>query len=369
MNYSSHHRGSDFRFARISDHASFQKLLSSAGKCDFGKDPPKRAPKTQNRSQSFSLVKGASFDSEKSLKSAVADVFKERTEYIDVGGTFFITSDWDLFREHYFAKLVVTSEVIVHYLGKRVEVTHIDDDLVRVQFKDIDLEDGWIPYQVLKSSRPKSSSSLELVKSKKGADAEKPISKELQKKIDNLAMANKKLKQSNKDIRDELSGKSREIADLESEIHSLKEENHVILEEQAQLREQLDEGLDQAHTSMLKLEQMEKTHVKKTIDNVGVLFEMGTLSELFEANRVLQQYIEQATSRLQEQKREAEIAKSRAEDQHLCVVCLVEPKTYSFRPCGHFCVCETCAVKLHSDKKPCPTCRRHIHTIERTFAV
>merc|ERR1719245_1762297 len=115
---------------------------------------------------------------------------------------------------------------------------------------------------------------------------------------------------------------------------------------------------------MLKLQQMEKTHVEKSIENVGVLFEMGTLSELFEANRVLQQYIEKATSRLQEEKREAENAKSRAEDQHLCVVCLVEPKTHSFRPCKHFCVCENCAVRIqYSDSKKCPTCREAINQI------
>jgi hypothetical protein len=39
-----------------------------------------------------------------------------------------------------------------------------------------------------------------------------------------------------------------------------------------------------------------------------------------------------------------------------CRICMAYPKTHAAAPCGHRCVCETCAKQL----KQCPICRGHI---------
>jgi hypothetical protein len=44
------------------------------------------------------------------------------------------------------------------------------------------------------------------------------------------------------------------------------------------------------------------------------------------------------------------------DDTPLCVVCLDNPKTTAFSPCGHRCVCETCATKLQN----CPLCGEEV---------
>ena len=44
-------------------------------------------------------------------------------------------------------------------------------------------------------------------------------------------------------------------------------------------------------------------------------------------------------------------------DKLMCVVCLAAPHTHLFVPCGHKCLCETCAGKLPKQKLTCPLCR------------
>lgn len=40
-----------------------------------------------------------------------------------------------------------------------------------------------------------------------------------------------------------------------------------------------------------------------------------------------------------------------------CSICISEPKTLIFVPCGHFCSCNTCSSKI---KNKCPICRSDI---------
>ena len=50
---------------------------------------------------------------------------------------------------------------------------------------------------------------------------------------------------------------------------------------------------------------------------------------------------------------------NREEEEEVCAVCLVKPRTHTFIPCGHRNVCETCADKIMTiGKRECPTCRK-----------
>jgi len=335
----------DFRFARISDPQAFVALLT-----DIDIDSK---PKTQKKKQ----------------KKAV-----KTSEYINVGGVYFITSDWSLFSKHYFEKLIPTGDVIAQYLGQRVAVTHIHEELVRVCFLDTEhLADGWVPHQVLKSSRPKSII-LELKSDvKTSKSGKKHHSKELLSKIDSLTSSNEDLQKKNEVLSSENLKKDAEITWLQAECTRIQKESEIMAEnfagERARLKEQLDKDRDEMYLSISRLKAMEETHVEKKISNLPLIFESASMSELFEASATLQKHIMEATNRLQEEKRMAEIARTRAEDQHLCVVCKTEPITHQFRPCNHFCVCEHCAGKVRSNSNQCPMCRKYIRSIERTFAV
>jgi len=335
----------DFRFARISDPQAFVALLT-----DIDIDSK---PKTQK----------------KKPKKAV-----KTSEYINVGGVYFITSDWSLFSKHYFEKLIPTGDVIAQYLGQRVAVTHIHEELVRVCFLDTEhLADGWVPHQVLKSSRPKSII-LELKSDvKTSKPGKKHHSKELLSKIDSLTSSNEDLQKKNEVLSSENLQQDAEITRLQAECTRIQKESQIMAEnfarERARLKEQLDKDRDEMYLSISRLKAMEETHVEKKISNLPLIFESASMSELFEASATLQKHIMEATNRLQEEKRMAEIARTRAEDQHLCVVCKTEPITHQFRPCNHFCVCEHCAGKVRSNSNQCPMCRKYIRSIERTFAV
>ena len=62
------------------------------------------------------------------------------------------------------------------------------------------------------------------------------------------------------------------------------------------------------------------------------------------------------------------------EEEVLCVVCMDAPKQHIILPCGHQCVCETCAkefkpktVKKRKTRKDCPVCRAKIDQTIRVF--
>mmetsp|Transcript_3326 Transcript_3326/g.6213 ORF Transcript_3326/g.6213 Transcript_3326/m.6213 type:complete len:134 (+) Transcript_3326:2238-2639(+) len=44
--------------------------------------------------------------------------------------------------------------------------------------------------------------------------------------------------------------------------------------------------------------------------------------------------------------------------ENVCVVCMDEPSTHIFYPCGHQCVCKSDADILMSSTKVCPLCRK-----------
>jgi hypothetical protein len=52
-----------------------------------------------------------------------------------------------------------------------------------------------------------------------------------------------------------------------------------------------------------------------------------------------------------------------ADEEHECVVCMVNSKTRLLRPCGHVCVCDACAKQV----KACPVCRSHISEAIRAY--
>lgn len=54
------------------------------------------------------------------------------------------------------------------------------------------------------------------------------------------------------------------------------------------------------------------------------------------------------------------------EDKGLCVVCLAEPQTHVIVPCGHKCLCESCAPAIQKMNK-CPICQSPLQTIIKVF--
>ena len=53
--------------------------------------------------------------------------------------------------------------------------------------------------------------------------------------------------------------------------------------------------------------------------------------------------------------------------KNVCVVCLENKKTHAFNPCGHMCVCETCADKIIQGNAKCPMCRGDITSSLKIF--
>ena len=70
----------------------------------------------------------------------------------------------------------------------------------------------------------------------------------------------------------------------------------------------------------------------------------------------------------QDQAKEVGAAGAVADDDHdFCCVCLDAPKQFVFGPCGHVCVCETCASEIMQTAKECPMCRTPALTAFKVF--
>lgn len=53
-----------------------------------------------------------------------------------------------------------------------------------------------------------------------------------------------------------------------------------------------------------------------------------------------------------------------------CAICWDGPKTHAFIPCGHKCLCQSCAVQARirrADHNQCPICRTKFKSIVRIF--
>ena len=52
----------------------------------------------------------------------------------------------------------------------------------------------------------------------------------------------------------------------------------------------------------------------------------------------------------------------------MCVVCFDAPKDHIIVPCGHMCVCASCAEQLTKTRTPtCPVCREPIRETVKVF--
>lgn len=57
-------------------------------------------------------------------------------------------------------------------------------------------------------------------------------------------------------------------------------------------------------------------------------------------------------------------------DEKGCVVCFEKPRSHAFVPCGHLCVCETCAPRFANSCTgtiSCPLCRQEVRVVTRIF--
>ena len=53
----------------------------------------------------------------------------------------------------------------------------------------------------------------------------------------------------------------------------------------------------------------------------------------------------------------AAAASREGEEENLCCICLVNPPTHAFVPCGHRCVCAVCTTGVMDNSRRCPICR------------
>jgi hypothetical protein len=55
-------------------------------------------------------------------------------------------------------------------------------------------------------------------------------------------------------------------------------------------------------------------------------------------------------------------------EETMCVVCFDAPKDHAIVPCGHVCVCASCAEQLTKTRTPtCPVCREPIQQTMKVF--
>eukprot|EP01147_Barroeca_monosierra_P010865 gene10865-2940_t len=60
--------------------------------------------------------------------------------------------------------------------------------------------------------------------------------------------------------------------------------------------------------------------------------------------------------------------KNEDEEENLCVICLSDPKSMLCYPCGHLCMCMTCAAEFQKQTTlRCPVCRGTVNNIIRIF--
>lgn len=50
-----------------------------------------------------------------------------------------------------------------------------------------------------------------------------------------------------------------------------------------------------------------------------------------------------------------------------CVICMSEPKSHAFLPCGHLCACEICAFEAFGRTGDCPICRQEANSVAQIF--
>jgi hypothetical protein len=62
------------------------------------------------------------------------------------------------------------------------------------------------------------------------------------------------------------------------------------------------------------------------------------------------------------------VSQSEAPDSETCVVCLAARKTHAFLPCGHTCMCQSCAELLMKRQETCPVCRQTPERAMHIFA-
>lgn len=51
------------------------------------------------------------------------------------------------------------------------------------------------------------------------------------------------------------------------------------------------------------------------------------------------------------------------EDEDACVICLDQPSTVTFQPCGHNVTCAVCAMMVTHAEQPCPVCRSPVTSV------
>ena len=72
---------------------------------------------------------------------------------------------------------------------------------------------------------------------------------------------------------------------------------------------------------------------------------------------------------------QAAIAEARREDREAaqdaleCSICMEAPKTHSFAPCNHRCVCGHCAELVMQRDKRCPYCREEAESAQEVFLI
>jgi hypothetical protein len=90
-----------------------------------------------------------------------------------------------------------------------------------------------------------------------------------------------------------------------------------------------------------------------------------------ELERALKAEAERKLELGKKQRDEAEARYKEAEvdndKKNVCVVCLENKKTHAFNPCGHMCVCETCADEIIQRGSNCPMCRADITSLLKIF--
>ncbi len=90
----------------------------------------------------------------------------------------------------------------------------------------------------------------------------------------------------------------------------------------------------------------------------------GVFLALIQKMKYNQQIFEARQRRSQET---APTVPSSERSSNECVICLGPPKTHAFIPCGHLCVCGSCAATSIERSDSCPLCRKRAIRVSQIF--
>lgn len=290
--------------------------------------------------------------------------------YAEVGETYSVTQNWNVFWSFFKLELMPNDDVY-HYGGKEITVLKVDGDLVRVSFTNKMLNDGWLPAQVLRNKFGEA-----LIP----AECKSDFDEMAQQKI---KLKNQSLRNNNDDLQIDLINQKELNTKLMAEIRTAKDRVALLekcYENGVKTNKNLETKCSNVHERNVELEtknkqlldkidMFRKTTVKREIESLPEIIENCTINSLTNATITIQKQIQIKEDEERQKQKRLKNQIETQKDQHLCRICMVQPRNHMFRPCFHLCACESCARRIAGHDGSCPICRGNIESVLPVYNV